>query len=198
MFNSVVSPFHDWLRNWFLSTNCCKKTKSQVHEDTKFDIDDNNANAAKLSLRLQLPDKQLVIMCDTSERAAESVFLIRIMRDSDDGTMKSNNQLLSDRKDSPKVRCHSQCTQRCFWPGTSRLANSRTFCRGVKKPTVVMTDNKSLTRLLQSKRIPPKLCNYCDQALKFDFVLAQVPGVKNPAAVFLSRIDINSRDRINL
>ena len=49
---------------------------------------------------------------------------------------------------------------------------------GVKKPTIVMTDNKALTRFFQSKRIPPKLWNYCDQALQFDFVLAHVSGVE--------------------
>ena len=69
---------------------------------------------------------------------------------------------------------------------------------GVKKPTIVMTDNKALTRFFQSKRILPKLWNYCDQALQFDFVLAHVPGVENPAADYLSRIDIHPKDRIHL
>ena len=69
---------------------------------------------------------------------------------------------------------------------------------GVKKPTTVMTDNKALTRFFQSKRIPSELWNHCDQALQFDFVLANVPGVENPAADYLSRIDINSEDRIHL
>ena len=69
---------------------------------------------------------------------------------------------------------------------------------GVKKPTIVMTDNKALTRFFQFKRIPPKLWNYCDQALQFDFVLAHVPGVENLAADYLSRIDIHPKDRIHL
>ena len=61
-----------------------------------------------------------------------------------------------------------------------------------------MTDNKALTRFFQSKQILPKLWNYCDQALQFDFVLAHVPGVENPAADYLSRIDIHPKDRIHL
>ena len=69
---------------------------------------------------------------------------------------------------------------------------------GVKKPTIVMTDNKAVTRFFQSKRTPPKLWNYCDQALQFDLVLAHVPGVENPAAAYLSRLDINPKDRIHL
>ena len=69
---------------------------------------------------------------------------------------------------------------------------------GVKKPTIVMTDNKSLTRFFQSKRLPPKLWNYCDQALQFNFVLADVPVVENPAADYRSRLNINPKDRIHL
>ena len=61
-----------------------------------------------------------------------------------------------------------------------------------------MTDNKALTRFFQLKRIPPKLWNHCDQALQFDFVLTHVPGVENPAADYLSRININPEDRIHL
>ena len=68
----------------------------------------------------------------------------------------------------------------------------------VKKPTIVMTDNNTLTRFFQSKRILHKLWNYCDQALKFDFVLAHVHGVENLAADYLSIIDINPQDRIHL
>ena len=50
---------------------------------------------------------------------------------------------------------------------------------GVKKPKVLMTDNKALARFFQSKRIPPKLWNYCVQALQFNFVMAHVPGIGN-------------------
>ena len=69
---------------------------------------------------------------------------------------------------------------------------------GVKKSSIVITDVKALTRFFQSKRIPPKLQNYCNQALQFDFFLGHVPGVENPAAGYLSRIDINPKDRIHL
>ena len=56
---------------------------------------------------------------------------------------------------------------------------------------------KSPTRFFQSKRIPPKLWKYCNQALQLDFVLAHVPGIDNPAADYLSRNDINPQDRIH-
>ena len=69
---------------------------------------------------------------------------------------------------------------------------------GVKKPTMVMTDNKVLTPFFHSKRIPPKLWDHCYQELQFDFVLAHVPNVENPAANYLSRLDIKPEERIQL
>ena len=52
-----------------------------------------------------------------------------------------------------------------------------------------MTDIKALTRFFHSKRIPPKLWKYYDQALQFNFVLAHVPGSVNHAADYLARLD---------
>ena len=69
---------------------------------------------------------------------------------------------------------------------------------GAKKPIIVMTDNKALTRFFQAKHIPPSLWNFCDQTLQFNFLLAHVPGVENPAADYLSRLEIRPEDRVHL
>ena len=61
----------------------------QVHKDAIFDITENLARAAKLSLRLPLPDKQLVIMCDASEHAAGFVLLIEDYTESNDDKKKT-------------------------------------------------------------------------------------------------------------
>ena len=62
---------------------------TQIHKDAIFDINENLANAAKMSLRLPLPDKQLVIMCDASEYAAGYVLLIEDYTETNDGPTKS-------------------------------------------------------------------------------------------------------------
>ena len=49
---------------------------SQQHKDAIFEINESLLKATKVSLKLPLPDKQLVIMCDASEHAANYVFLI--------------------------------------------------------------------------------------------------------------------------
>ena len=62
---------------------------TQVHKDAMFDINENLANAAKMSLRLPLPDKQLVIMCDASEDAAGYVLLIKDYTETNDRPTES-------------------------------------------------------------------------------------------------------------
>ena len=66
-----------------------KFQRTQVHKDAIFDINENLANAAKMSLRLPLPDKQLVIMCDASEHAAGYVLLIEDYTETSEGPTKS-------------------------------------------------------------------------------------------------------------
>ena len=62
---------------------------------------------------------------------------------------------------------------------------------GSSKPTIVLTDNKSVTRFFQTKMIPSSIWNACDCVLQFRFKIAHVPGRMNTAADFLSRLDIN-------
>ena len=69
---------------------------------------------------------------------------------------------------------------------------------GAKKPKIVMTDNKALTRFFQAKHTPPSLWNFCDQTLQFNFILAHVPGVENPAADYFSRLEIRPEERVHL
>ena len=171
---------------------------TQIHKDAIFDINENLANAAKMSLRLSLPDKQLVIMCDASEHAAGYVLLIEDYTDSDVGPMKSYAPVAFGSQRFTEDQMSLTMYAKEFLVMHFAFDEFAHILWRVKKPTIVMTDNKALTRFFQSKRIPPKLWNYCDQALQFDFVLAHVPGVENPAADYLSRLDINPRDRIHL
>ena len=66
------------------------------------------------------------------------------------------------------------------------------------KPTVVLTDNKSVTRLFQTKAIPPSLWNACDYVLQFNFKIAHIAGSVNTAADFLSRLELKVTEKIHL
>ena len=65
-------------------------------------------------------------------------------------------------------------------------------------PTLVMTDNRSVTRFFQTKAIPPTLRNACDYVLQFNFHIMHVAGTQNTAADFLSRIELTPKERVEL
>ena len=44
------------------------------------------------------------------------------------------------------------------------------------QPTIVLTDNKSVTRFFQTKAFPPSLSNACDYVLQFNFKIAHIAG----------------------
>ena len=66
------------------------------------------------------------------------------------------------------------------------------------KPTIVLTDNKSVTRFFQSKAVPPCLWNACDYVLQFNFKIAQIAGSVNAAADVLSRLELKVTEGIRL
>ena len=61
-----------------------------------------------------------------------------------------------------------------------------------------MTDNRSVTRFFQTKVIPPTLWSACDYVLQFNFHVMHVAGTQNTAADFLSRIDFNPKEKVEL
>ena len=66
------------------------------------------------------------------------------------------------------------------------------------KPTIVLTDNKSVTRFFQTKAIPPPLWSACDYVLQFNFKIAHIAGSVNTAADLLSRLELKITERIRL
>ena len=66
------------------------------------------------------------------------------------------------------------------------------------KPTIDLTDNKSVTRFLQTKAIPTSLWNACDYVLQFNFKIAHIAGSVNTAADFLSQLELKVTERIRL
>ena len=65
-----------------------------------------------------------------------------------------------------------------------------------KKPTVVLTDNKSVTRFFQTKAIPTSLWNACDYVLQFNFKIAHIAGSVNTAADFFSGLEVKFTEMI--
>ena len=66
------------------------------------------------------------------------------------------------------------------------------------KPTIVLTDKKSVARFFQTKAIPTSLWNACDYMLQLNFKIAHISGSVNTAADFFSRIELKVTEKIHL
>ena len=66
------------------------------------------------------------------------------------------------------------------------------------QPTIVLTDNKSVTRFSPTKAIPTSLWNACDYVLQFNFKIAHIAGSVNTAADFLSRLRTKVTEKIHI
>ena len=66
------------------------------------------------------------------------------------------------------------------------------------KPTIVLTDNKSVLRFLQTKTFPSPLWIECNYVLQFNFKIAHITGSANTAAYFPSRLELKVTEKIRL
>ena len=143
--------------------------------------------------------KQLVLMTDASFRNAGYALMIEDNPD---------QKIQSKRKTYAPVAFGSKI----FSPAQLKMStNSKEFLAvymsflefahiiwEATKPTIVLTDNKSVTRFFQTKAIPPSLWNACDYVLQFNFKIAHIAGSVNTAADFLSRLELKVTERIRL
>ena len=165
-------------------------TKPQNH--TILEMKENLAKAVELSIRLySLSDKQLVIMFDASEHAAGYVLLIKDYTESKIGTTKSYPLVVLGSQQCREGQMSVMMYAKEFLAIHFAIDELVLILWGAKKPTIMM---KTLGHL----PVLPRLLNSCDQALQFDFVLAHVLDTENPAADYLSRLNIRPEDRILL
>ena len=66
------------------------------------------------------------------------------------------------------------------------------------KPTIVLRDNKSVTRFFQTNAIPPALWSACYYVLQFHFKIAHIAGSVKPAADILSRLELKVLEKMRL
>ena len=66
------------------------------------------------------------------------------------------------------------------------------------KPTIVLTDNKSVTRFFRTKAIPPALWNARDYVLQFNFKIPHTADSVNTAADFLSKLELKDTEKMRL
>ena len=67
---------------------------------------------------------------------------------------------------------------------------------GKNDPTLVLTDNRSVTRFFQTKTSPLALWNACEYVLLFKLRIISVAGSQNTAADFFSRLELTPKEQV--
>ena len=161
----------------------------------------NNAlsDACQLALKQPIPGKQLVLMTDASFRSAGYALMIE---DNPDHKIQSRRKTYAPVAFGSKVFSLAQLKMSIY--SKEFLAIYMAFLEfahilwETSKTTIVLTDNKSVTRFFQTKAIPPSLWNACDYVLQFNFKIAHIFVSVNTAADFLSRLELKVTEKIHL
>ena len=157
------------------------------------------SDACEIALKQPIPGKQLVLMTDASFRSAGYALMIE---DNPNQKIQSKKKTYAPVAFGSKNFSPAQLKMTIF--SKEFLAIYMAFLEfahilwETTKPTIVLTDNKSVTRFFQTKAIPPSLWNACDYVLQSNFKLAHIAGSVNTAADFLSRLELKLTERIRL
>ena len=156
-------------------------------------------DACDLALKQPIPGKQLVLMTDASFRSAGYALMIE---DNPNQKVQSKWKTYAPVAFGSKIFSAAQPKMSIY--SKELLAICMAFLVfahilwEATKPTIVLTDNKSVTRFFQTKAIPPALWNACDYLLQFKFKIAHIAGSVITAADFLSRLQLKVTEKIRL
>ena len=156
-------------------------------------------DACELALKQPIPRKQFVLKTDASLRSADYALMIE---DIPDQKIRSKRKTYAPVAFGSKLFSPAQLKMSIY--SKEFLAIRMAFLEialilwEVTKPTIVLTDNKSVTRFFQTKAIPPSLRNACDYVLQFNFKIAHNAGSVNTAVDFFSRLELKVTERIRL
>ena len=157
------------------------------------------SDACELALKQTIPGKQLVLMTDGIFRRAGYALMIE---DNPDQRYLSKRKTYAPVAFGSKIFSSAQLKMSIYSKKNlaiymAVLEFAHTLWE-TSKPTIVLTDNKSVTRFFQTKAIPPPLGNACDYVLLCNFEIAHIAGSTNTAADFLSRLELKVTEKIHL
>ena len=156
-------------------------------------------DACELALKQRIPGKQLVLMTDASFKSAGYALMIE---DNPDQKKQSERKTYAPVAFGSKIFCPAQLkmsiNSKEFLAIYMAFLEFAHILWEATKPTIVLTDNKSVTRFFHTKAIPPALWNGCDYVLQFNFKRAHIAGSVNTAADFLFRLELKVTEKIRL
>ena len=160
-------------------------------------INTSLAEACGLALRQPVAGKQYVLMTDASFRASGYALVIK---ENDDKKLLSKRKTFAfgSRVFSPlQLKMSIYCKDFLAIYHDAFLEYSHILWE-TTLPTLVLTDNRSVTRFFKTKTTPPALWNACDYVLQFKFRIKHVAGSQNTAADFLSRLELTPEKKVQL
>ena len=188
-----IAPFNELVKS-------DKPVKTDQGLITNFEaINKSLDNACGLWLKQPQPNRQYVLITDASFRNAGYALMTE---EDPEQKITSTKKNYAPVAFSSKTFSPSQLKMSIY--AKEFLAILFAFLEyshilwGSSKPTIVLTDKKSVTRFFQTKMILPSLWNACDFVLQFHFKIAHVPGRMNTAADFLSQLDIIPKEKVLL
>ena len=149
------------------------------------------SDACELALKQPIPGKQLNLMTDAGLRSAGYALMIE---DNPDQKIESKRKTYAPVASGSKIFSPAQLKMSLFSKEflaiyTAILEFAHILWEATKL-TIVLTENKSVTRFFQTKAIPPAIWNACDYVLQFNFTVAHIAGSVNTEADFLSRLEL--------
>ena len=188
-----LNPFHKLLKTE-VPINITSELKETFHSVNKALSD-----ACELALKQPIPGKQLVLVTDASFRSAGYALMIE---DNPHQKIQSKRKTYAPVAFGSKIISPAQL--KISKNSKEHLAFDMAFLEfahilwEATKPTIVLTDNKSVNRFFQTKAIPPALWNACAYVLQFNFTIAHFAGSVKTAADFLSRLELKVTEKIRL
>ena len=187
------NPFYKLLKTEVPNniTSELKETFDSVHKAL--------SDACQLALKQPIPGKQLVLMTDASLRSVGYAVMIEDNTDQNiQSKRKTYTPVAFGSKNFSPAQLKISIYSKEFLPMyMAFLEFAHILCEATKS-TIVLTDNKSVTRFFQTKAIPPGLWNACDYVLQFNFKIAHIASSVNTAADFLSRLELKVTEKIRL
>ena len=137
-------------------------------------------------------------MCDASEHAAGYVLLTEDYTDTAEGTQKIYTTVALDSRSLTTGQMSLTMYTKVFLAMHFAFDEFGHNLCGVKKPTIVMRENKALTRFFSSKSDTSTILEFFRSKFQLKFTLAHVPQTEEPAVDNLSRLNFEPQDRIHL
>ena len=149
------------------------------------------SDACKFALKQPFLGIQLVLMTDASFRSAGNALMTEVIPHQ---KIQSKRKTYAPVAFGSKVFSPTQLKMSIHWKEV--LATYMAFFEFAQilweasKPTIVPTNNKSVTRFFQTKALLPFLWNACDYVLQCNFKIAYIADSVNTAADFFSRLEL--------